>query len=85
MIEHLYCSGLSHVAHELETESGFESENKDRKEKFLYLTDLLTDLRNGKNVKLLEWIHENREKLTEKTPFFRADESTIFRTQKLFF
>lgn len=69
VIEHLYCSGLSHVAHELEKESGFESENKDRKEKFLFLTDLLTDLRNGKNDKLLDWIYTHRAKLAEKNSF----------------
>ena len=69
VIEHLYCSGLSHVASELERESGFESENADRKEKFLYLTELLTDLRNGKNDKLVDWIERHREKLAEKNSF----------------
>ena len=69
VIEHLYCSGLSHVASELERESGFESGNADRKEKFLYLTELLTDLRNGKHDKLVEWIERHRAKLAEKNSF----------------
>ena len=66
IVEHLYCSGLSHVAHELELESGFETKNKDIKDKFLFLSELLTDLRNNKHQKVLDWIDENRQKLGDK-------------------
>ena len=69
IVEHLYCSGYSHVAHELELESGFETKNKDIKEKFLFLSELLTDLRNSKHDKVLDWIYENRQKLIEKNSF----------------
>ena len=82
IIEHLYCSGLSHVANELEIESGYKSYSE-KKEKYLYLTELLTDLRNGKNQILLNWVYENRKKLKEKNSFIEWKIRRLEFCQKL--
>lgn len=63
IINHLNCSGLSPVAHQLECESGLELDDCIKKEKTHELSNLINDVRNADCQIVLDWIGENRSKL----------------------
>lgn len=71
IIEHLYCSGYSEIAEDLEEESSVNlyPKDSDKKTKFVELAKLISSIREGDFDSSLEWIATNRSNLNANSMY----------------